>query len=100
MVYFGDRLKAKEAEALGMVDKVFPTERFMDSVKEFALKLSEMPPIGLEYAKRAINAALDVPIEEGLRHESSLFGQLFATKDLIEGISAFFAKRKPEFKGE
>ncbi|MEN3047760.1 MAG: enoyl-CoA hydratase-related protein [Candidatus Caldarchaeales archaeon] len=100
VIYFGERLRAREAEALGMVDKVFPTEKFMDSVREFALKLAEMPPIGLEYAKKAINAALDVPIEEGLRYESSLFGQLFATKDLIEGISAFFAKRKPEFKGE
>ncbi|MDW8041370.1 MAG: 3-hydroxyacyl-CoA dehydrogenase NAD-binding domain-containing protein [Nitrososphaerota archaeon] len=100
IIYFGDRIKAKDAEAIGMVDKVLPSENFMESVKEFATRLAEMPPIGLEYAKAAINAALDVPIEEGLRIESSVFGQLFATKDLAEGISAFFSKRKPQFKGE
>ncbi|MCS7094885.1 MAG: 3-hydroxyacyl-CoA dehydrogenase/enoyl-CoA hydratase family protein [Thaumarchaeota archaeon] len=100
VIYFGDRIKAKDAEALGMVDKVLPSERFIESVREFASRLAEMPPIGLEHAKAAINAALDVPIEKGLLIESALFGQLFATKDLAEGVSAFFSKRKPEFKGE
>jgi hypothetical protein len=39
-------------------------------------------------------------IDDGLRYESSLFAHLFSTKDLAEGLSAFFSKRKPEFKGE
>ncbi|MDJ0273995.1 MAG: 3-hydroxyacyl-CoA dehydrogenase/enoyl-CoA hydratase family protein [Aigarchaeota archaeon] len=100
VIFLGDRIKAEEALRLGIIDKVVPPEGFEREVREFAMRLAEMPPIALAAAKDAINAALEVPIDEGLRHESSLFAHLFATKDLMEGISAFFSKRKPEFKGE
>jgi enoyl-CoA hydratase/3-hydroxyacyl-CoA dehydrogenase len=100
VIFFGGRIKADEALRLGILDKVVPTESFEREVKEFAARLAELPPIALAAAKEAINTALNVSIDDGLRYESSLFAHLFSTKDLAEGISAFFSKRKPEFKGE
>jgi enoyl-CoA hydratase/3-hydroxyacyl-CoA dehydrogenase len=100
VIFFGDRIKADEALRLGILDKVVPAESFEREVREFAARLAELPPIALAAAKEAINTALNVSIDDGLRYESSLFAHLFSTKDLAEGISAFFSKRKPEFKGE
>ena len=100
VIFFGDRIRADEALRLGILDRVVPAESFEREVREFAMKLAELPPIALAAAKEAINTALNVSIDDGLRYESSLFAHLFSTKDLAEGISAFFSKRKPEFKGE
>jgi enoyl-CoA hydratase/3-hydroxyacyl-CoA dehydrogenase len=100
VIFFGDRIKADEALRLGILDKVVPAESFEREVREFAARLAELPPIALAAAKEAINTALNVSIDDGLRYESSLFAYLFSTKDLAEGVSAFFSKRKPEFKGE
>ena len=51
-------------------------------------------------AKDAIVNGLNMPKEDGLRYESSLFATLFATGDQKEGMQAFIQKRKSAFKGK
>lgn len=99
-IMVGDRVPAQEALRLGLVHKVVPTQKFKEEVKSFAKKLVEGPPIALGLAKRALNFGTQVPLDVGLKVESQAFGMVAATKDVIEGVSAFMEKRKPEFKGE
>ncbi len=66
---------------------------------ELALKLAEKPPLALVAAKYAIQMGLETNIWTGMQLESSLFGLLFSTEDVVEGVTAFLEKRKPKFKG-
>jgi enoyl-CoA hydratase/3-hydroxyacyl-CoA dehydrogenase len=99
LIFTGDYIPASEALKLGLVDKVVPPERLEDEVRSFALKLAEMPPLAIMMAKYAINHGLQTNIWTGLALEAANFGILFSTEDMAEGVSAFFEKRKPKFKG-
>lgn len=100
MVMLGDRIKADEALKMGLVDKVVPFEKLRDEARALAQRLCEGPPIAIKYAKRAVNFGSQVPLDIGLRLESTLMGLLFSTQDVKRGIEAFMSRQKPEFKGE
>lgn len=99
-IMFAKRYTAKEAFEIGLVDRVFPNDTFEENVRAFAKELAEQSPIALKLVKQCINFGTQVPLDVGLKLESQSFGNLFLTKDLIEGITAFMQKRKPEYKGE
>jgi enoyl-CoA hydratase/3-hydroxyacyl-CoA dehydrogenase len=100
IVMLGNRLKADEALRIGLVNKVVHYEKLRDETREMAKKLSEGPPVATKYAKHALNFGTQVPLETGLRLEAGLMGLTFSTDDLKEGLEAFMAKRKAEFKGK
>jgi enoyl-CoA hydratase/3-hydroxyacyl-CoA dehydrogenase len=100
MILLGNRLKADEALKIGLVNKVVHYEKLRDEVRGLAKKLAEEPPIALKYAKQALNFGSQVPLDVGLRLEACLMGLSISTEDLKEGIEAFMAKRKAEFKGK
>ena len=52
-----------------------------------------------ELIKEAVRASVRTPLDEGLRHETTLCGLAFASQDKAEGVAAFLAKRAPEFTG-
>lgn len=100
LIVLGEPIPAREAERIGLVNRVVPHDRLESETRALANKLAEKPPIALMAAKIAINLGSDYPLEAGLALESSLFSILFSTEDLVEGVSAFIQKRKPEFKGK
>ncbi len=100
LVLLGDRIKADEALRIGLVHKVVPLDRLYDEAEALAQRLAAGPPVALRVAKRAMNEGSQLPLMEGLRMEAESFGALAETEDLVEGISAFFERRKPEFKGK
>jgi enoyl-CoA hydratase/3-hydroxyacyl-CoA dehydrogenase len=100
IVMLGNRLKADEALRIGLVSKVVHYDKLRDEVREMAKKLSEGPPVAMKYAKQALNFGTQVPLETGLRLEAGLMGLTFSTDDLKEGLEAFMARRKAEFKGK
>jgi len=100
IVMLGTRIKADEALKRGLVNKVVHYDKLRDEVREMAKKLSAGPPIALKYAKHAINFGTQVPLEAGLRLESSLMALTFSTDDIKEGLEAFMSRRKAEFKGK
>ncbi|MCE4624616.1 MAG: 3-hydroxyacyl-CoA dehydrogenase/enoyl-CoA hydratase family protein [Desulfurococcales archaeon] len=99
LIYTGDMIPAEEAYKLGLVEKVVPPERLEQEARALALKLAEKPPLALMAAKYAIEYGLESNIWAGLALEAHLFGLLFSTEDVIEGVTAFLEKRKPKFKG-
>ena len=100
LIMLGDRMPADEALRIGLVHRVVPVEKLLDEAKDLARRLVEGPPIALKLAKHAINVGAQFPLEVGLKVEAQAFGILASAEDTIEGISAFFEKRKPEFKGK
>ena len=100
LVMLGDRITAEVALKIGLVTKVVPLAKLIEETKAFAKNFVDGPPVALKAAKYALNYATQVPLDIGLKFESEAFGIVASTKDVMEGVSAFMSKRKPEFKGK
>ncbi|WVO15248.1 hypothetical protein L204_102903 [Cryptococcus depauperatus] len=96
MVLANRKIDAETAERWGLVSRV---TKDGESVTEEAVKVAEVlagfGKVAVQAGKEAVNGALDLPLEQGLRLERRLFHQLFATQDQKEGMAAFAEKRKP-----
>lgn len=99
LIFTGDRIPAREAERLGLVHKMVSPDKLEQELRAFAAKLAEKPPLALAMAKYAINFGLEAPQWVGMMLEATQFGLLFSTEDVIEGVSSFLQKKKPQFKG-
>ncbi len=100
LIMLAKRLDADEAERIGLVHKAVDPEKFEEEVMALAKQLAEGPPIALRAAKYAINFGYELPAEVGQAIEAAYFGIATGTQDVIEGVRAFFEKRRPEFKGK
>ncbi len=100
MILSGEMISADEAAACGLVTKVTEPAELMPEARKIAGQLCTRGPLALVAAKRAMTAALNLPLDEGLKAELELFDGLAYTRDVHEGIEAFEQKRPPVFKGE
>lgn len=99
LLYTGDFIDAQEALRLNLVNKVVPVERLLEEAKEMARKLIGNPPLSIKFAKRAVNAGMQMDLASALDYESYCAALLSVSEDRIEGFRAFTEKRKPQFKG-
>ena len=93
-------VSAKDAEAMGMIYKVFSDDSFKEESWKLVSKLAKMPSKGLGLTKRLLNASYSNNLEQQLDMEDKCQTIAGNTTDFKEGIEAFFEKRKPIFKGE
>jgi enoyl-CoA hydratase/3-hydroxyacyl-CoA dehydrogenase len=100
LIMLGNRITAEEAAKIGLVTKVVPKAKLQEETVALARKLADGPPVALRLAKETINFGTQVPLDIGLKLEAEAFGIALSTKDVMEGVSAFMSKRKPEFKGK
>lgn len=97
LILTGKRISAKEAEKIGLVNKVVPSDKLMNEVENTAKVLMNNAPLSLRIAKSIINRELGGEEIVSTVNATSLF---WGFADLQEGMDAFFKKRKPMYKGE
>ncbi|KJS16060.1 MAG: crotonase [Peptococcaceae bacterium BRH_c4b] len=100
MLLTGDIYDAAFALKIGLVNHVVAPEELMPFCLKKAELMASRGPVAMSLTKEAINEGLEMDMEKALLHEADLFGVIFATDDKNEGISAFLAKAKPNFKGQ
>lgn len=99
MMMLGDNVSATEAERIGMIYKVVPSEEFEDEVKRIAYKTAQMPTQALGFIKQLLNRSMTNTLEAQLEFESKLQIESAHSNDYREGVNAFVDKRNPNFKG-
>jgi enoyl-CoA hydratase len=99
LIFTGRRIEAREALAMGLVNRVVPRGEALNTARELASQIAANGPIAVRHAKAAANRALDVDLISGLEYETDQFALLFSTDDAREGMTAFMERRKPEFQG-
>lgn len=100
LIYSGDMIDAETAFRMGLANKVVPLAELLNEAKALAQKLASKPPIAIHQAKVAINAGIDMDLDNGSRFENEAFALTFATEDKVEGMTAFLEKRTAQFKGK
>ena len=96
LVFTGRNVEAEEALAIGLADAVHPAESVYDEAHARAARYAD-GPYALRLAKRAIDDGTEIPLDQGLRLERSLFAECFATDDAEAGVQAFVNKERAEF---
>lgn len=98
LLYTGRMVGAEEAERIGLANRVLPVEGFFEAVHAFAAELAKGPPLAYARIKAAVLQS-GGDLETALAVERAGQLALLQTADFAEGVSAFLARRPPEFKG-
>ncbi|MFQ6093362.1 MAG: enoyl-CoA hydratase/isomerase family protein [bacterium] len=99
LILTGEVIEAKEAERIGLINRVFPTEGFREKVDEFIAKLTSLSAPVLRLTKRAVDKGLYMSVDGAIsRVEAIYLDELMRTEDAHEGLKAFMEKRKPVWK--
>ncbi|AWT26892.1 putative enoyl-CoA hydratase echA8 [Corynebacterium provencense] len=98
LILTGRMMGAEEAERSGLVSRVLPSEGFAEAVDAVARKVASFSRVALAVATETVDAAMNTPLNEGMRREREAFWSLFATEDQKEGMAAFLEKRDPEWR--
>ncbi|MFB7635049.1 enoyl-CoA hydratase/isomerase family protein [Streptomyces sp. NPDC056149] len=89
LIFTGRHVKADEALAIGLVDRVVPAEEVRAQAHAWAARLASGPALALRAAKESVDAGLETDIETGLTVERNWFAGLFATEDREIGMRSF-----------
>ncbi|MDH3471041.1 MAG: enoyl-CoA hydratase-related protein [Acidimicrobiia bacterium] len=100
LILMGEIISAAEAAEIGLVNRVVPEGRALDEAMAMAETIAARGPFAVREAKRALDMAGDVTLDEGLAGELAASERIFSSQDMLEGAKAFFEKRPPRFSGE
>lgn len=98
MVMTGDPISAEKALEWRLVTEVTAPEDLLPRAAEIAASIASRAPIAAETARRNLQAAYNMPLEQAVAYERDLQAICFATEDAAEGRAAFAEKRAPDFK--
>jgi enoyl-CoA hydratase len=96
----GEMISAEEAQRIGLVNHVYEPEELLAAAQSMAKKIAANAPVAVQLTMEAIERGQEMPQEQGLFLEASLFGMTCATEDMREGTRAFLEKRAAQFQGK
>jgi enoyl-CoA hydratase len=99
MILTADPISAREACAIGLVNEVVPHDALRETAFALADKIAAKSPLAVAACLGSVTRGINVPIDEGLAIEASYFARMVSTHDIDEGISAWLARRPPQFRG-
>jgi 2-(1,2-epoxy-1,2-dihydrophenyl)acetyl-CoA isomerase len=99
LAFFGDKLPAAEALALGMVNRVVPAAELGAAADEFARRLAAGPTTAISLTKRLLNASPDGDRAAAFLAEAMAQEIQSTAEDSTEGVRSFMERRPPEFRG-
>ena len=95
----GELMDAKEALALGLINRVVPKEKVLGECERLARIIVKNGPLAVTAVKKAVLSNIGLSLEEGLAREVELAVPVFMSQDAQEGPRAFKEKRPPRFQG-
>jgi enoyl-CoA hydratase len=99
LLLLGERFSAFDAMQAGMVNKVVPAAELEGAVREWTVKLAGTSPVIMRLGKEAMRRQLDMDLDDALDYLRAQLTLALSTEDIVEGVSAFFEKREPQWKG-
>jgi enoyl-CoA hydratase/carnithine racemase len=99
LLLLGERWSAQEALAAGIVNRVVPDAELDGLVAEWAGKLASKSPVIMRLGKDAMRRQMDMPLDDALDFLRAQLSLAMSTEDIVEGVTAFFEKREPQWKG-
>lgn len=99
LLLLGERIDAREAERIGIVNRVVADAELDAAVAEWAGKLAAKSPVIMRLGKEAMFRQMDMPLLDALEFLHSQLTITMSTEDLVEGVTAFFEKREPQWRG-
>ena len=99
MMLLGERLSAEQAVEYGLANKVVAAGEFDAAVADWATKLASKSPVLMRLGHDAMYRQQDMALDDALEFLRSQLSLTFSTEDIVEGVSAFFEKREPQWRG-
>ncbi|MFG2724400.1 enoyl-CoA hydratase/isomerase family protein [Streptomyces canus] len=99
LMFFGEALTAREAERLGLVNRVLEDEELTKTAREWAERLATGPTRALALTKQLVNASLDSDRATAFAAEAAAQEINMTTEDAQEGVASFVERRSPEYRG-
>jgi enoyl-CoA hydratase/carnithine racemase len=99
LLLLGERWSAEQAHEAGIVNRVVPDAELDATVADWAGKLASKSPVIMRLGKQAMRRQLDMPLDDAFDYLRAQLTLAQSTEDIVEGVSAFFEKREPQWKG-